>query len=213
MKRWLCLWVSLGCFVLVTMAQPRLRRPEYYFGAQAGVLASMTNFSPTVPQSALHPFLGANAGLVFRYSGQKCCGLQVEFNYMQRGWKETDTGYRRELDYLEIPFLAHIYFGKKYRGFLNVGPQIGLRIREQHFDLPDQGKPQYLPIDKPFDWGLAAGLGFLARTKAGVWQIEARFNYSFGDTFANHKADYFAHSNAMNLSLNLGWLWEFKRHK
>lgn len=190
------------------MAQPRLQTDEMYVGVHAGVLASMVNFTPDVAQSALQPFLGPNAGFVFRYSGHKCCGLQVELNYMQRGWHETKTGYRRSIDYIELPFLAHIYFGKKFRGFLNLGPQIGYALHEQHTHLPDTSAPQYLSLDSRFDWGVAGGLGMLYRSKAGVWQLEARFNYSFGDLFANHKADYFGNSNPMCLSLNLAWLWQ-----
>ncbi|MCM1034715.1 MAG: PorT family protein [Paludibacter sp.] len=204
----------IGLFLLLcvrtVLAQPRLERYEMYIGVHAGILGSMISFSPDVTQSALHPYWGPNAGLVFRYSGQKCCGLQVELNYMQRGWHETLTDYRRQLDYLEIPFLTHIWFGRKFRGFVNLGPQIGFLVHESHYGLPEETQPQHLSLDSRFDWGLAGGLGMLYRSVAGVWQLEARFNYSFGDVFANHKTDYFARSNSMNLSLNLAWFWQIR---
>lgn len=210
MKRLNGILVCLLAVVLGAVAQPRLERDEMYVGVHAGILASMVSFSPDVSQSALSPYWGPNAGLVFRYSGQKCCGLQVELNYMQRGWHETATGYRRELDYLEVPFLTHIWFGRKFRGFVNLGPQVGFLVHEAHYGLPEESlrQPQHLALDKRFDWGLAGGLGMLYRSIAGVWQLEARFNYSFGDVFSNHKADYFSRSNAMNLSLNLAWFWQ-----
>lgn len=198
---------------LAAMAQPRLETPEMYVGVQGGVMASMMQFTPSVKQSAFSPFLGGNAGFVFRYAGHKYCGLQVELNWMQRGWHETETDYYRELDYLEIPFLAHIYFGKRYRGYLNLGPQIGFLIHESDKNLPSESQPQYMPADKQFDWGVAGGLGFYARTVAGVWQLEARFNYSFGSVFSNRKADYFDYSNPMNLSLNFAYMWQIKGEK
>ena len=99
--------------------QPRLRAPEMYLGGQGGVTASTVLFSPTVSNMS-NPFtngvtLGGNAGVVFRYAGHKVCGLQVELNYMHRGWREhTDTAtYQRNLHYLELPFLMHLYFGKQ----------------------------------------------------------------------------------------------------
>lgn len=209
MKR-LSLILPLLAFCLCLTAQPRLPKDEMYIGAHAGVLASIINFNPNIAQSALQPFWGANAGFVFRYSGQKCCGLQVELNYMQRGWHETATNYRRAVDYIELPFLTHIYFGKKFRGFINLGPQIGIAVHERHYNLPEATAPQYLSIDNRFDWGLAGGLGMLYRSKAGVYQLEARFNYSFGDMFSNRKADYFENSNPMCLSLNFAWMWQIR---
>lgn len=191
-------------------AQPRYVEPEMYVGAHGGIMASMVVFKPTVTQSALRPYWGGNAGLVFRYAGHKYCGLQVELNWMQRGWHETDTDYRRRQDYLELPFLTHIYFGKHYRGFVNLGPQIGFLIHESEINRPAEVSPQHLPADNKFDWGVAGGLGFYARTVAGVWQIEARFNYSFGSVFANRKTNYFDYSNPMNLSLNLAYMWQLK---
>lgn len=191
-------------------------------------MASTVNFSPTVAN--MKPItsaciLGGNGGFVFRYSEQKCCAVQVELNYMQRGWRESGKNtdgtvaadYTRTLHYLELPFLMHIYFGSKtWRGFVNVGPQIGYCVSD---DLGKGTKQtttvhQYASIDNPFDWGIAGGLGFYCRTKkAGVYQMEARFNYSLGTTFASKTTDYFRQSNAMNLSLNVGWLWEFKKKK
>ena len=213
MRRTLFVILIVLCTYTVAWAQPRLQQPEIYVGAQGGVLASMMQFSPKVAQSALHPYLGTNAGLVFRYAGHKYCALQLELNYMQRGWYETDTDYSRRLDYLELPFLTHIYFGKRYRGFINLGPQIGVMVHEEGKNEPAEGKPQYLAVDRRFDWGIAAGIGFYARTVAGTWQIEARFNYSFGTVFDNRKADYFDNSNPMNLSLNFAYLWQIKGEK
>ncbi len=212
MKR-LALGILSILFTLSISAQPHLSEPEYYFGVQGAALASMVRFSPSVTQSALKAYLGPTAGLVFRYSGHKCCGLQLELNYMQRGWRETETGYRRQLDYIEMPFLTHIYFGNKGRGFINLGPQIGVLVHEQHYNLPSDLKAQHYAADSRFDWGIAAGIGGLYRSVAGVWQIEARFNYSFGDIFSNHKSDYFDNSNSMNLSLGIAWMWQFKKDK
>lgn len=199
------------------VAQPRLSSPEVSFGVQGGAMASMVNFSPSVSQRPINSYLGATAGLIFRYARHKYCGLQVELNWMQKGWKEDDTGYQRRLDYVELPFLAHINFGKQWRGFINIGPQIGYCINSSYNNMPDllsdelKSTAQYEDISRPFDWGVAAGAGFMARTITGTWQLEARFNYSLGSIFSNGITDYFTLSQPMNLSLSAAWLWEFKK--
>lgn len=213
--------IGLLLCAIIAQAQPRLDEQEIYIGAQAGIMASMITFDPNVKQSAKQPFTGINGGLIFRYAGHKVCGLQIELNYMQRGWHETETGYQRELDYIELPLLTHIYFGKRCRGYVNLGPQIGYCFRETTTPTLDfyHSAPfvsanvhQYVsPIENKFDWGVAGGIGFYARTrKAGVYQIEARFNYSLGTIYKNHQSDYFEQSNHMNLSLNIAYLWQIK---
>ena len=214
--------VLLLLFVsLMSMAQPRLRTPEIYVGAHAGVMASTMLFRPNVAKiDIMQSPLTMNGGLVFRYAAHKVCAIQVEANYMQRGWREqialgtsSSMDYTRQLDYIEIPLLMHLYFGKqRFRGFINLGPQIGYCIRDIATQLPSTiTSPQYQPIEKPFDWGLAGGLGCYYRTKKiGLFQLEARFNFSMGTTYNDRKVDYFSQSNAMNLSLNLAYLWEIK---
>lgn len=205
---------------IAVSAQPRLRTPEIYVGAHAGAMASTMLFKPNIANiDIMQSPLTINGGLVFRYAGHKVCAIQTELNYMQRGWRETITlgqtimDYTRQLDYIEIPLLMHLYFGKeRFRGFFNLGPQIGYCIRDVATPLPEGvTAPHYLPIDKPFDWGLAGGLGCYYRTRhIGLFQLEARFNFSMGTIYNNRKVDYFSQSNAMNLSLNFAYLWEIK---
>jgi hypothetical protein len=205
----------------MSMAQPRLRRPEIYVGAHAGVMASTMMFVPNIAKiDIMQSPLKVNGGLVFRYAGHKVCAIQTEINYMPRGWHETiqladgsSMDYYRQLDYIEIPLLMHLYFGKeRFRAFLNLGPQIGYCFRDVSTEVPSTiVSPQYQPIDKPFDWGLAGGLGCYYRTRhIGIFQLEARFNFSMGTIYNNRKVDYFSQSNSMNLSLNLAYMWEIK---
>ena len=203
-------------------AQPRLRTPEYYLGVHGGVTASTVSFNPTV--NNMTPItkacvLGGNGGVVFRYAGHKYCALQVELNYMHRGWAEhNDTigSYSRNLHYIEIPFMMHLNFGsKKCRWFLNLGPQIGYCIADEgnHGTLVNgAGEAQYQSIEQPFDWSVAAGTGILFPTPhAGTYQIEVRFDYSFGGIFRTNLTDHFRAASPMDLSLNIGWLFPVQR--
>ena len=205
----------------ILVAQPRLRHPELYIGAHAGAMASSITFNPTVKGiDLLQSPLSINGGLVVRYAAHKVCALQLELNYMQRGWREvlpaTDTSpavdYRRQLDYIQLPLLMHLAFGNKFRGFLNLGPQIGYCFRDTEYGTKNPlYTHHYQPIQQPFDWGLAGGLGMYYRTnKIGTFQLEARFNYSLGSVFNNRITDYFTSANPMNLSVNFAYLWEIK---
>lgn len=198
---------------LTLTAQPMLDKPEIQFGLQGGVTTSMVYFYPEVSQSALNPHIGGTSGIIFRYNGHKYCGLQTEFNWIERGWRESDTGYTRTLHYIEIPFLAHIYFGTRFRGYINLGPEIGYCLISNSHRQPEESARQYEKADNRFYWGAAGGLGMYAHNKTGCWQIEARFAYGLGTIFSNVKTDYFDYSNPMTLSLRAAWLWEFHRNK
>jgi hypothetical protein len=209
------------------MAQPRLDKPEIFLGAHGGVKASTMLFSPSVKQlDILHSPLTPNGGLVFRYAEHKVCALQVECNYMQNGWAEVygtessnQTIYTRKLHYIQVPFLMHLGFGRKgFRGFFNLGPQIGFCVADQSYwsntNALQQNQLQHQPIDNKFDWGAAAGLGcYYKSQKAGVFQLEARFHFSLGGAFDVGQLEHFKMANPMGISLNLGYLWEFKKNK
>lgn len=202
-------------------AQPRLHAPEIYLGVHGGVSASTVIFKPTVANMS-NPFtngvvLGGNGGMVFRYAGHKVCGLQLELNYMHRGWREyTESGsYERHLHYLEIPFLTHLYFGKKsLKGFVNLGPQIGYCIYDTDRGTiqGDETDHQYTKITQPFDWGMALGIGMYYQSKkAGIYQIELRGNYSLGGIYGTRATDYYNNANPLDLSVNLAWLMPLNR--
>lgn len=221
MKKYCLILLLLSSVML--FGQKRLQHPEIYLGVHGGAVVSTTFFKPTV--SYMSPFskgcvIGGEAGLVFRYSEQRCCGLQLELNYLQRGWAEkgaNDLGsanYMRKLHYLELPMLMHLYFGKpSFRGYVNLGPQIGYCIKEEMLgEQNPAGGEQYKPIDNRFDWGVAGGLGCYYRTaNAGVYQLDVRVGYSLGSVFRNHTEDFFQQSNPFTVSVGLAWLWEFKK--
>jgi hypothetical protein len=198
------------------IAQPRLRTPEIHVGAHAGVMASTTIFKPSIQGAEIpNVLLSPNGGLVFRYIGHKVCAIQVEANYMQRGWAEKldNVNYTRQLDYIAIPLLMNLYFGERgIRGFFNLGPQIGYCFRDIATGTTNpEYKHQYTNIHKPFDWGLAGGLGiYYQNYKVGLFQLEVRCNYSFGSIFNTQMTDHFEFANPLNLSLNLAYMWQFK---
>jgi len=202
-------WSFIFLLVSTTLfAQTRLDKPEVYLGITGGATGSMVMFKPTVDQSYL---LGYNGGIVFRYIAEKNVGMQAELNFSQRGWKELNGQYSKQLNYIELPFLTHIYMGKTNRFFINLGPKISYLVSEKALvNLASTEHEQITAIQNPFDYGLCAGFGILFNIKGNVIQFDTRAYYGLSDIYSNAKKDYFDASNNVNVSANLAWLIQVK---
>ena len=129
-----------------------------------------------------------------QYLTEKNFGLQVEFNYVQRGWEERPrdalTGeraatrfYRVNLDYAEVPVLAHGYFGKRnLRLFLNAGVYLAYLLNDdtERANVLDEDITLFYEeqIQNTTDFGVRGGGGVEVVTKVGMFQAEG--SYSFG---------------------------------
>ncbi len=195
-------------------------RNEFAFGVNGGMDFNKMYFSPTIKQS-FHP--GKTFGVTFRYTCEKYfnsyCSLQTEINYAELGWKElietsTDT-YQRDVNYVQIPFLARLAWGKERRGamgFLILGPQVAFYLSdndkrgtsdgsegwtEQTLNSrPNHVNQQYdLAVKKKFEYGLTGGAGLELNTGIGHFLLEGRYYYGLSDIFGNSKKDVFGKSS------------------
>lgn len=197
-------------------------------GGKAGVTLSKVSFTPSVPQTWL---IGEMMGVTLKYTEEKHFGLIVEVNFEKRGWKETFDGtsykYQRELSYIQIPLLTHIYFGShKFRGFFNLGPELGFMIANSakaNFDVNDiENLPDFpikyrrteqltMAIQNKIDYGISAGGGIECNLqKKHLLSLEARFYFGLGNIYKNKKTDIFAGSSNMSLMLTLGYSFRIK---
>lgn len=199
------------------LAQYTYIEPEICIGTNQGVaLWTTVSFSPAVQQNFDVRY---NGGFTFRYICQKYFGLIAELNYAQRGWSSTQesTGqrYDHRLDYLEIPFLAHVYFGKdKFRFFVNLGPKVRFLVNDEATApfSTHAGIEQTKPIENIFDYSICGGLGIEFRTpKAGNFILEARYDFGLGNIYHNSKADDFSKSNNQAITISVAYL--FNVHK
>ena len=166
----------IGSVLLLTVwalpghAQIGEQRHNLAVGFNGGININSVSFSPTVRQKSL---MGINGGLTMRYISEKyfsmICGAQVELNFSQHGWSEFDEDhpeleYTRTMNYVEIPLLAHLAFGKD-RGvqfFIHAGPQIGFFISDtrkkndawENFTTPEQHDKD---VENKFDYGITGG--------------------------------------------------------
>ncbi len=217
-------------FSLPALAQMGEQRHNFAVGFSGGMNYNTVSFDPTIKQNGL---MGINGGLTARYISEKyfsmICGVQVELNYSQLGWDEKfetadgsidDRSYIHRMNYLEIPLLAHLAFGRE-RGlqfFLNLGPQIGFMLNDsEKFDgswTSDQmsSKEEYgKKIDNKFDYGIAGGGGFELRTKAGNFLIEGRYYFGLADFYNSTKKDYFKRSANSNISARITYLFDIMK--
>lgn len=180
-----------------------------FIGINGGATGSMVLFKPGVNQDYL---LAYHGGLVFRHISENHFGVQAELNYVQKGWQEINLAYAKRLDYIELPFMTHIYFGNKAQVFVNIGPKIGYMIHEEVLfnNNLSSTAAQRAVIDNKFDYGFVGGLGFLFNIHKQVFQLDSRANFSISDIFSKDKKDYFDNSNNVNIALSFAWLFKIK---
>ena len=110
--------ILLAGITLPAKAQIGEQRHNFAIGINGGANYSTVSFQPTIKQNGL---LGITGGVTARYISEKyfamICGAQLELNFSQRGWDEkfdpeqgfsSEDSYVRTMNYLEIPFLAHL---------------------------------------------------------------------------------------------------------
>lgn len=196
-------------FVCTSIMYAQKFAPESYFGINGGMNASMVFFKPAIQQTYA---AGKHFGISYRYISEKNLGLHTEINYIEKGWNEnnglTDI-YTRRLNYLEVPFLSHIYAGDKIRFYFEIGPQISFLLNDKeilNFYVNPASVEQTFTLDNRFDYSGAAGFGLSFKIKSQTIQLGLRGSYSLNDIFSNDQRDYFDHSNNIVAQANLSWL-------
>lgn len=213
-------------------------RSEIAFGLNGGCVLNKVMFDPTIKQN-FH--VGHTLGMTLRITSEKyfntLCALQVELNLAKIGWNEhilngsseklPDT-YERNLNYLQMPFMARLAWGKEKNGlmgFFLAGPQIGFLLNEKSVksdiwtvdqngypDRPNMMYHQYnMSCDKKFDYGITAGLGIELNTKLGHFILDGRYYYGLSDIYNNSKKDVFGRSNHSSIYVKLSYLINLRK--
>lgn len=220
---------ALAClFTLPMMAQLGEERHNLAIGVNAGMNMNTVVFEPSIKQNS---HMGMEMGITARYMSEKyfkmMCGIQAEINYTQRGWKENiedgsgDT-YSRTMNYVEVPLLAHLSFGKDaldkgMKFFVNMGPQVAYFISEKE-KMSEEWDPSYRPngvtqqygkmVENKFDYGILGGLGLELSTKVGHFLLEGRYYYGLSDFWGSSKKDDFGRSGHNYMGLRLTYLFD-----
>lgn len=183
-------------------------------GVNGGYVLNKVSFNPTIKQT-FHG--GMTTGIALRYTCEKyfnmLCAVQAEVNYAQMGWTEnietSDDTYSRTVNYMQVPLLARLGFGRETRGamgYVVLGPQLGFYLSDKDkrggewSDATLSKRPnlviqQYdLPIQRTFEYGITGGAGLEVNTRAGHFMLEGRYFFALSDMFKNGKAEPFGRS-------------------
>ena len=137
---------------------------------------------------------------------------------------EENEYYRRTLNYIQVPILAHLAWGKESNGlnfFFNAGPQFGFLQSEKtetNF-TPETANFQdrtnkvvaqdTMKVENKLDYGITAGIGAELHVKnIGRFQLEARYYYGLGNLYGDSKRDYFASSRSANITIRAAYLFD-----
>ena len=213
------------------MAQVGELRNNWAIGVNGGLNMSSVSFEPSIKQQSKN---GMAMGFTARYMCEKyfsmMCGIQAEVNYVQRGWNEkiedgSNNTYTRTMNYLEIPLLAHLAFGKDaldkgMKFFVNAGPQIGLFLSESE-QMSDNWDTSARPngivqqygkmVENKFDYGILGGAGLELSTGIGHFLLEGRYYYGLADFWGSTKKDEFSRSGHSYMGVRLTYLFDITK--
>jgi hypothetical protein len=227
MNRYLLLPLLILCLCFAIQpakAQLQDERRNFSIGVNGGVNLSSVSFQPRIREGKL---IGPSAGITARYISEKyfsmICGIQAEINYSQYGWKEvyddeTGDSYKHAMNYIEIPVLAHLAFGKDQgnglRFIVNLGPQFGYLLGEKetfNWSSERTGEQYGKMADRKLEYGIVGGGGMEIRTGIGHFLIEARYYYGLSDFYNNSKKDYFERSGHSYIGGRITYLFDLKK--
>ena len=223
---------ALVCLIaLPGMAQLGEERQNLAVGVNLGMNMTQVDFNPRIKQKSHN---GMEFGVTARYMCEKyfnmMCGIQAEINYTQRGWQEdiddgTGNTYSRTMNYVEVPLLAHLAFGKDaldkgIKFFVNMGPQVAFFLNEKE-KMSENWDPSNRPngvnqqygkmVENKFDYGLLGGLGVELSTKAGHFLLEGRYYYGLADFWGSSKKDEFGRSGHSYMGVKLTYLFDITK--
>lgn len=225
------IWLLVWFFSLPVKAQLGEERHNFSIGVNAGLNMSSVSFEPSIKQNKQN---GMAFGATARYMSEKyfkmMCGIQAELNYSQRGWNEkiedgSNDTYNRTMNYLEIPLLAHLAFGKDsqekgMKFFINMGPQIAFFLNETE-NMSEKWNPDYRPngvtqqygkmVENKFDYGILGGAGLELSTGIGHFLLEGRYYYGLSDFYKSTKKDDFGRSGHSYLGVRLTYLFDITK--
>ena len=232
--------IFLFALPLSVAAQIGDHRNDFAIGVNGGYILSNVGFTPSVRQS-LHG--GVTAGLSYFNT---ICSIYGEVNYASIGWKEkiltgTDQPvinsnglaeeYSRTINYVQIPVLAHLAWGREQNGFnffIQAGPQLGIYLGEstsKNYDTPNLATDgtgrsnatiaqESMAVEKKLDYGIAAGLGMeYSNSHVGHFLLDARYYYGLGNIYGSSKKDYFGKSNYGNIVIKATYLFDIVKTK
>jgi hypothetical protein len=167
--------------------------PQFNIGLKAGatfsnILYDEKPFQVSNIQTQIKP--GIMGGLTFQFIHPKNAGIQFELLYMEKGFNtkydsSNNTRYERSIEYISLPILTHISFGKKrFQISLILGSFVSYAISSSELliDGTQEIRRTYAwdkEIDNRFEFGLQAGIGIRNTFSFGIIEVQGNFSFTF----------------------------------
>lgn len=190
------------------------------------------DFNPAIKQSyKFSPTFGLSARYICEKYFTTICGVLVEVNYANLGWKElivdgSGNTYSRDLTYVQVPVMMQLGWGYERSGckfLFEAGPQIGYNLGStEHrgggtWDVSKRSNnvvEQYdETVKNKIDYGIAAGLGIELSTAIGHFLLDGRYYFGLGDTFDNSTSASFTRSAHQTITCKLTYLFDIVKTK
>ncbi|MEM7551688.1 MAG: porin family protein [Bacteroidota bacterium] len=136
---------------------------------------------------------GVLIGAVARHFFQKHAGVQLELNYIQKGWTEifgnTPEQFTTDLNFIEFATLSHFNIGKgRIKPVILAGPRIAFLLseNEQSFDPSIEENITYRVQNNNVNnllFGVAFGAGVSAETGLGDFQLDFQLSLDLSRFF------------------------------
>lgn len=178
-------------FLFLLLFFPLCANAQLHIGVRGGYNISSVDFIPSYKERSVYD-RPLDMGLVVKHYDLKYLGFQGELNFTQRGFRrpiDEEHYYKRISSYLEAPLFIQVPVkGKQLFAHLNVGATASYMLYSYHGDntLGEYAMEKYeisILRDNRFDYGLMGGLAVGYEFKFGIFQLEARYHYGFGDLY------------------------------
>jgi hypothetical protein len=208
------LFILLILFSAMTLRGQELFTPKTMLGISGGMGYSQLFTSPFIGISPLQGYVG---GIVFKHISEPHTGIQLELNYIQKGWDEkldAPNVYSRRFNYLEFAPLSHFEFGKRNTNLLlHIGPTFSYLLNDSITEVVTEnfaGKVYYhSKMEGKIELGLCVGIGITQSTGIGDFQLECRFNQAINNVFSS--SDVFSYSTNQVLTAKLSYMVRIDR--
>jgi len=148
---------------------------DSWFGIRAGVVIAKNDFDNGMLDEDVKNKFGLDLAAVFDFPIGEVFSLGPEVHWVQKGYQQDGVG-KTNLDYIDIPLLVRLHFGRPVGLNVFAGPSVGFLIAGKF--KPETGDDVDI---KDFYKGTNLGGVLGAAIALGPIDFDVRYNFGFGD--------------------------------